>query len=120
MEYNYREAVKEDIIEYIKEDMEFKKMNLMDYLEEYEDTLHDSMWAQDTITGNASGSYTFSTWQAAEYLTHNWDILEEALTEFDCTDINVIEKGEEWADVTIRCYLLGECLADAIEELKGE
>ena len=34
---------------------------------------------------------------------------------FDC---NAIEKGPEWADVTIRCYLLGEAIHTVLDELE--
>ena len=60
------------------------------------------------------------TWQAEEYLAHNWDLLEEALDEFGIDGCNPIAKGAEWCDVTIRCYLLGECIAAALEELEDE
>ena len=33
---------------------------------------------------------------------------------------NAIEKGAEWADVTIRCYLLDEGIEKAMEELEEE
>ena len=35
---------------------------------------------------------------------------------FGCSDINYLEKGAEWCDVTIRCYVLGQ----ALEELKSD
>ena len=118
MEYNYYTAVKDDIIDYIESEAKYSKMDVLTYLEENKTNLYDDLFISDNVTGNASGSYTFSTWQAAEYLTHNWFLLDEAINEFECTNINVIEKGEEWADVTIRCYLLNECLSEAIEKLK--
>ncbi len=37
-----------------------------------------------------------------------------------CCECDAIEKGAEWADVTIRCYLLGECLDEAMDEIDDE
>ena len=71
MAYNYFEAVKADVREWINSnvDMEDWKDN-REGLEEY---LNDSLWIEDSVTGNASGSYTFNTWKAEENLSHNWD-----------------------------------------------
>lgn len=120
--YNYREAICDDIREYIHEEI-----NLTEWVgsrEGLEEKLYDELWIYDGVTGNASGSYTFNAWKAEEYLCHNWDLLAEALEEFGQDDVNVIEKGAEWADVTIRCYLLGECIAAVLDEfaeqLNGE
>lgn len=106
--YDYREAVCEDIRAYIKENGF-----------ESEEQLNDDLWCEDSVTGNASGSYTFSTWQAEENLCHNWDLLEDAMREFGC-DVDIAEKGAEWCDVTIRCYLLGECISKVVSELLDE
>ena len=63
--YDYMESLKEDIKDYIKENME--------YLEGKDaDELYDDFFVEDAITGNASGSYTFSTWKAEENICHNY------------------------------------------------
>lgn len=111
--YNYFQAVKEDVLNYIQE----HEITITDVnREEVEEQLNEDCWLSDSVTGNASGSYTFSTWQAQENLCHNWDLLAEALHEFGC-DINYIERGAEACDVTIRCYLLSQCIASAIDEI---
>lgn len=75
--YNYLEAVKDDVREYISHEIELEDWRGdRDGLEE---KLNDDLWIEDSVTGNASGSYTFNTWQAEENLAHNWDLLEEAL-----------------------------------------
>ena len=112
--YDYREAVKEDVLQYIKDEINFEDF---DTLEELEEKLNEELWTEDSVTGNASGSYTFSTYEAEENICHNLDLLEEALTEFGSEE-NPISKGAEWCDVTIRCYLLGECIAAALEEVE--
>lgn len=104
-DYNYYESMKEDIKEYLKETDE-RDFN----------TLYDDMFIDDSITGNASGSYTFSTYEAEENICHNLDLLKEACDEFCCN----IPDGAEACDVTIRCYLLGQVLTEVLEELKEE
>ena len=117
--YDYRENIKSDVLDYIRENYTDKEIRegLANY-DEFWQRLNDDLWTRDSVTGNASGSYYFNSYRAAEAIAHNWDLLNEALLEFGCTDCNPIEKGEEWCDVIIRCYLLGECLAAALDELE--
>lgn len=126
--YDYLSAVKEDVKSWINDNDEWKA----DYLDEsgkwlrddnkddiYED-LNDHLFIEDSVTGNASGSYTFSTWQANENLCHNFDLLGEALTEFCCEPNYITEKGAEACDVTIRCYLLGQAINEVLNEILEE
>lgn len=118
MKYNYIEAMTADIREYINDEIELAEYKgNAEGLEEY---LNDELWCPDRVTGNASGSYFFSTYKAEEAIAHNWDLLADALTEFGCDGVNAIEKGAEWCDVTIRCYLLGQAIAEVMEELAEE
>ena len=114
-EYNYLEAVKEDVLNYIKENVSFEDFEDRDELEEH---LNDVLWTEDSVTGNASGSYYCNAWKAADALAHNWDILKEALENFG-DDSNPIEEGEEWCDVTIRCYLLPDAISEVLDEIDG-
>lgn len=76
--------------------------------------LYDDMFVSDSVTGNASGSYTFNRWEAEECLCHNLDLLASALEEFYAGELPPYRLFDpEWCDVTIRCYLLGPCL-DAV------
>ena len=110
MKYDYKENVKNDIKQYIKENYE-------GLYEVAEDSLYDDLFIADSVTGNASGSYYCNTYKAEEALAHNLDLLKVACEEFDCIpDL----ASPEACDVTIRCYLLGECMYDALEELKEE
>ena len=112
---NYLENVKEDVKTYIEENI-----NLKDYTrEELEESLNDDLFCEDSVTGNASGSYTFSTWQAEENLCHNLELLQEALEEFGC-GVDYLEKGAEACDVTIRCYLLGQAISEVLDEYNEE
>ena len=121
MKYNYCEAITADALDYIKENYTAEEIaeKLADR-DEWEIELNDDMWIADSVTGNASGSYYCNSYKAAEAIAHNWDLLNDALLEFGCTDCNPIEKGEEWCDVTIRCYLLGQCINAALDELEEE
>ena len=117
--YNYLEAIKNDVEEYINEryTKEEIKENLSDR-DTWIEQLNDDMWVCDSVTGNASGSYTFNSYKAEEYLCHNIGLLKEALAEFGC-DISYLEKGAEACDVTIRCYLLGSAIYEVLEELEN-
>lgn len=87
--YNYMEAVKEDVKNYIDSEINFEDF---DSLEELEEKLNDELWTEDSVTGNASGSYYCNSYKAEESITHNWGLLEEALDEFEENDINVIKR----------------------------
>lgn len=119
--YDYNEAMREDIREYIAENYEREEIaeKLLDR-DEWEEKLRDDLWTEDSVTGNASGSYTFSTWTAEENLCHNAGLLEDALREFGCESADILERGAEWCDVTIRCYLLAEVLSEVLDEYESE
>ena len=114
--YNYLENIKADVKEYID-----NEINLKDFSdrEELEEKLNEDLWTCDSVTGNASGSYYCNSWKAEEALAHNWDLLAEAMKEFDC-EVDLLEKGAEWADVTIRCYLLGQAISEVLDEMEEE
>lgn len=126
MEYNYLEAMHEDIRDYIDENKNeiLDEMGCMDgvdpedYLDEIAEYLNDILWTYDGVTGNGSGSYWFNAWKAEEALCHNLDELEEACNEFGCDMGEIIKQGAETADVTIRCYLLGRAISEVLEEYK--
>jgi hypothetical protein len=117
--YDYFKALEDDIKEYIEN--EYTTEELKEHLgdrDTFYDKLHDDLWVCDSVTGNASGSYTFSTWDAEENLCHNLDLLGDALSEFGDELGKALEKGAEYCDVTIRCYLLGSVLYQVLNELE--
>lgn len=114
--YDYREAMTEDVKEWIKENIDLTEWT--EDREGLEQQLNDDLWTEDSITGNASGSYYCNSYNAEESIAHNWNLLNEALDEFGQNNINVIEKGAEWADVTIRCYLLESVISDVLNEME--
>lgn len=115
--YNYREAVKNDVLEYINNEVDLEEWRGdRDGLEE---KLNDDLWICDSVTGNASGSYYCNSYKAEEALMHNLDLLAEACEEFG-GGCDVLKDGAEACDVTIRCYLLGECIAAALDEIEDD
>ena len=120
--YNYKEHMVEDIVDYIK---------VNDILNSYEcetfqdwmDLLNDELWDCDEITGNGS-SYYDTEEKCSEYLCHNFDLAYEAAREFYYDDhINILIKQYEnhslarYFDSVIRCYLLYECIGEALTKL---
>lgn len=124
MNYNYLETMKEDIREYIINDSELSIDDLIYNRSELEEKLNDDLWVYDSVTGNASGSYTFNSYRAQEYVLDNMDLLEEMCNEF-CIDAETIGKkflegAWEWMDVSIRCYLLGQAISEVLDDIEEE
>lgn len=118
MSYDYRQAVLDDVKEYIENEIELTEWK--GDREGLEEKLNDELWTVDSVTGNGSGSYTFSTYEAEENIAHNLDLLEEALDEFGSDHGYLLDNGAEAADVTIRCYLLGGAISEALDDLESE
>lgn len=115
-EYNYLEQVTSDAKEAILDQMDEWDFSSRDELEQI---ANDELWTDDGVTGNASGSYFCNAWKAEEAICHNWDLLEEAIDEFG-GDTDILRQGAESCDVTIRCYLLGQAIDAALDELEEE
>ena len=112
MTYDYLEETKNNIIDYVRENK--------DYLEgKSKEDLYDELFICDEITGNTSGSYYCNTWKAEEAISHNLDLLAEALEMFGYNTINPLEKGAEWCDSLVRCYVLGQALEEVYDEVKS-
>lgn len=119
--YDYLEAMKSDISDYIRDEINTRDYNDRDELEE---RLNDVLFVEDSVTGNASGSYTFNSIKACDYVMDNIDLCKEALTEFCASAETISEKflSEDWEyfDVTIRCYLLGYAISKVLDEIEDE
>ena len=119
MDYDYRAETEQAVIDYIRENWKDEDIKAeFSSVEEFAERLNDDCWNADSVTGNASGSYTFNTYKAEENLCHNWDLLSEACSEFGGNMGEWIEKGAEYCDVTIRCYVLYEAIGEALERLQ--
>lgn len=124
--YNYYKAMKEDIKNYIAENYTAEELNekTLD-LDAFSEELNDDLWTVDSVTGNGSGSYTFSRATAKDYIfsdSENIDLLREALKDFCVESDTIAEKflSEEWEyfDVTIRCSILGSVIYEVLGDLK--
>jgi hypothetical protein len=73
LENNIREVIS---IEF--EEDELKEMSESDFREKIE--LLD-LYNRDDITGNASGSYEFNSWQAEENICHMWNEIQDMIDE---------------------------------------
>lgn len=116
--YNYLTEMVNDIRNYIDNNIELSEYEDREQLEEF---LNDALWIEDSVTGNASGSYTFNCWTAREYVMDNMELVTEMAAEFGIDDAemgrNFREENWEYFDVSIRCFLLGQAIAEALDGL---
>lgn len=119
MEYYYLSAIKEDVKNYIDNEITISDYSDRDELESY---LNDELWTCDSVTGNASGSYTMNRLTARDYVIDNIDELNDAVENFGI-DKNIVgekflEEDFEWCDVTIRCSLLSSAISDVLDSME--
>ena len=119
--YNYREAIKEDVKNWMDENHEPGASKELEF--DY-DTVFEGCWVADEVTGNSSGSYTFSRCEARKNFFEDYDsedYVSQMVQEGFCTAEEVgkrtVSGDWEWVDVCIRCYLLGEVVQEVINEL---
>ncbi len=117
--YDYHQAVLDDVIEVIWQEEPWKECNDRD---ELEDALNDDLFTRDCVTGNGSGSYTFSRAKAEECVRGNNNLIREMVDEFGIDRAEMADRfmdGDwEWFDVSIRCYLLGWAIHYALDLLQ--
>ena len=119
--YNYYDAMENDIMTYIEDN--YTPQELMKKLvnrDMWEEELNEVLWVEDSITGNASGSYTFARWQAKKYVVDNMDILKYAIEDYYIDRDTIVDKfiNEDWEyfDVTIRCYILNGAIDSVLNK----
>lgn len=115
--YDYYKAVKDDVLNYIKEEVD---MNGMD-LDELKERLWEDLRNNDSVTGNPSGSYTFCQCEAQKYVEENKDLVREMCGEFDSWERIAnwwLTDDYELIDVYLRLYVLGNAIEMAVEELE--
>lgn len=117
--YHYEEAITNDVIGYVKEH------NLTGDRDELWEKLYDDLFAADSVTGNASGSYWCNANKARECIFS--DPLAEGyvsalIREFSLDAQTVADNLFNWEywDVSIRCFLLGVAIDNALDELEIE
>lgn len=121
MSYSYREAVKEDIKNYLI-DNQIKWS--ADTRDDVEQDLNDDLWAEDSVTGNGSGYYDDAAYDHIHGDYDAMDLVRECVSDFGIEAETIAEKflEEDWSywDVTIRCYLLGQEIGEAMDEIEQE
>lgn len=120
--YDYYKEVQWSVEDYIKENYtrEQVKQALKENRFEFEEKLNDELWAADSVTGNGSGSFTFSTYEAEENLAHNWDLFGYACADFGTDEGEAVRHGAEWCDVMLRCYVLGSAISSALDGMEAD
>ena len=124
MIYDYRKALCADIERFIFEEYTEEDIACAAFAVDFgdnpvADTMYDALFLADDVTGNGSGSYTFSAYRAQKNLCGNLELLCDALDEFgaDAEYYKSCLLNPEKADVVIRCYLLPEMLSVVLADL---
>lgn len=137
-EYDYLENVKEAVKDYLTENppciedfaekIDYAKINLngdceyfFEDLCDLKNELEDKLFIDDGVTGNASGSYTFNSNEAKEYvLSGGSQILKEAVAEDYLSSDELVKyfTDENWEalDVICRCCVLYVAIDEAVDE----
>lgn len=118
----YAQQVKQDCLVFLESNYDITEL-LNDNCGEIEDVfeyLYDTLWCEDAVTGNGSGSYFFDYERAKQMVLANIEEVVWAMFEFDCIDTlgrRICQNEWEWLDVTARCYQLHNALREAMIEL---
>ena len=122
---NYHEAVVASVWEFMDENEEFfygmwSPAGTIT-AEEWGTQMEAELLNEDSVTGNASGSFFCNAYQAKEMVTANISDVIEALWDLGYTmsDTGRMFMEEEWEklDVIARCYNLSHALLEVSEEL---
>ena len=122
--YNYFEAVKEDVLQAIRDNYTSEEIaeKLHEDRDGFVEQLNDDLWIDDSVTGNGSGSYTFNSYEASQNLVGNYDLVREVVDEF-CIDASTVAENidnPEYWDVSIRCFYLYRAIDEALNELEDD
>lgn len=114
---DYIEETKENAKEYITSEW--------DYLKDKEsEEIFDILFLEDSVTGNGSGSFTFSTYQAEQNIAElifDDEFIDELEQNFGGNLGDLIKRGAECVDVTARCLALYYVdIDEIIDEIKEE
>lgn len=119
---SYLEQVMEDVKQYIEWEIDLKDWK--GNREGLEEFLNERLWVEDSVTGNASGSYTFNRYKAMQFVTENLDDLNEMCREFGVDEAEIgrrLLNGDwEWMDVSIRCCYLCAAIGQVLDELEDK
>lgn len=117
--YDYLEAITNDIECWMDKDGDPFDISQFENREEAAEFLYDELWSEDSITGNGPDGYDSEN-ACEEYLCHNIDLIIDACDTFgvNYADLRMRYKKGTFAiylDCTIRCYLLGQAVNNALE-----
>ena len=115
MPYDYLEAVKKHVLDYISCEIQVEEFQDLDYVkavltEAFEVGYYEEYDLDD---------YAISTQEAERNLIDNTDLLEKAFIEFDCKT-NPNANKPEWCDRLIRDYLLEQAIDEVMQENEEE
>lgn len=117
--YDYLEGVKDSVRDYIEDEIEITEDT--DF-EELEESLNEQLWVCDSVTGNASGSFTFNSMKAERYLYGNSELIIDAIEEqfYDKKSFadDYLNHDFEKIDVMLRCYVLPTAISEVLEEIQ--
>lgn len=116
--YNYYEAVKTDVLKYIKEEVDMSGMEL----NELKERLWGELINENSVTGKASSSYTCNQKEAQKCVEENKDLVREMCNEFGNWKTVAswwLNNDYELIDVDLRIYVLCNAIEKAIAELKA-
>ena len=125
--YDYRRAITDDVKDWIVNNTDIPEEGITEGRDDdLYDWIYDEVFNEDSITGD--GPYYYDTEDfCSKCLSGNFDLLYEAIREFnpDNDAMSLIEHYEEkdlarYFDCIIRCYLLMDCIYQAVEELKQD
>ena len=127
--YNYLEAVKDDVETWLVDNSsQFEKIkdnNKIDGVIDWDgvkDDLNEILWNEDSITGNGSGSYTFNSEKAREYVLYGdglqclEDLVGEGWLTYESIGKDVTNYDFESLDVSLRCYFLSQAIEEVITD----
>ena len=90
--YNYLENIKDDVKNYIDENIDFSNY---DNMKSFTESLYDELFDSDKVTGGGSNSYTYDRETAEGYLKGNLDLLSEAGETIDILCDLILKEGAE-------------------------
>lgn len=117
-EFNYEADVLDSVYDWLKNN-EDEWVNEGDTLEDIREYLEDELFNEDSVTGNASGSFTFDSNKAKANVFADIDSVRNAFMDYDerarFADL-FFDEDWETIDVITRCYVLSDAISDALDE----
>lgn len=117
--YNYLEEVKDSVVDYLVENGDYMLEQGIDIFNP--NVLYEELRDEDSVTGNASGSYTMNRETAKGYILDgdNLQLAAEAYIGLESVEQfakDVSDNNYEYLDVTIRIFLLPQAIDLALKE----